>query len=164
MTSLAADARAAVRAEPFLLAALRAGVVNYRAAADYLGVGEGDEREAVAAALRRFAAELDGAASEARDARLTMRSGLGAADDPEAALLSVGGASFAPDAGPLTGVVAAGDVDPAALEVVLARLRVEGVPVEAAGVGDGSLVVVVGRRDGATALRTVEGALDAVPT
>lgn len=164
MTSMAADARAAVRSEPFLLSALRAGVVNYRAAADYLDVGDGDDAASVAAALRRFAAELDEPSSAPRDARVTMRNGLAADGDPETALLSVGGASFALDGGPLTGLAATGDVGPAALEGVLARLRAEGVAVEAAGVGGSELVVVVGRREGAAALRLVEETLDAVPT
>jgi len=54
--TVAADARAAVREHPFLETALRAGVVNYTAAARFLDVGA---EEAVAAALRRYAAELD---------------------------------------------------------------------------------------------------------
>ena len=46
-----------------------------------------------------------------------------------------------------------------ALRSVLGRLATEGIAVEAAGVGDEALIVVVGRRDGPDALRAVEDAL-----
>ena len=54
--SLASETRDAVRARPFLYDALRAGVVNYTAAARELDVD--GEVDAVATALRRFAEEL----------------------------------------------------------------------------------------------------------
>jgi len=157
--SLAAATREAVRERPFLYDALRAGVVNYTAAARTLDV-DGEE-EAVATALRRFAEELpDGPAHDA-DARVSMRSGLGRADASESgdAVLAVGDARFAERAGSLTGIVATGDLGPAALGDVLGRLRAADVPVEAAGVTESSLVVVVARRDGPDALRVVEGAV-----
>jgi len=49
--SVAERTRAAVREEPFLHDALRAGVVNYRAAARYLDVGDEDAVRAVEGAL-----------------------------------------------------------------------------------------------------------------
>ena len=49
--TVAAETREAVRDHPFLETALRAGVVNYTAAARFLDVGE---EEAVAAALRQI--------------------------------------------------------------------------------------------------------------
>lgn len=158
--TLAAEARAAARAHPFLLAGLRAGVVNYTAAARFLDV-DGDE-EAVATALRRLADDLPATDPAARDARVTMESGLGLVDGGDG-LLAVGGAALAPEAGDLTGVLATGDVDPAALAWTLNRLLAEGVSVAAAGVADEALVVAVPRRAGADALRVVEAALDAVP-
>ncbi|WP_129116938.1 DUF7523 family protein [Halegenticoccus tardaugens] len=161
MTSLAAETRSAVRERPFLLRALRAGAVNYTAAAAFLDL-DGD-REAVATALRRFADDLPPYRTAERDARVTMKSGVGAVDDPADALVSVGGIGFEPDAGEETAVVATGDVDAAALAAVLDRLRTAGVDVAAAGVAAGSLAVIVGRRDGATAVRTVEAVLIAVP-
>lgn len=160
--SLAAETRAAVRARPFLHAALRAGVVNYTAAARYLDLGAEEDREAVVAALRRYAEERDPYEPPEADARVDMRSGLGAVDPDDApdALLSVGGTAFAPGEGDLTGLAATGSVGPVALAHVLERLGTEGIDVAAAGADGDSLVVVVGRRDGPDALRAVEDALD----
>lgn len=167
--SLASETRAAAREHPFLVLSLRAGVCNYAAAARFLDV-DGDV-DAVATALRRF--EDDLAAFETREvgARVAMESGLGQVDgdsdgdgdDEGDGLLAVGDATYAPGAGSLTGVVARGDVDADALAAVLGRLSMAGASVDAAGVGDDALVVVVPRRDGADALRAVEAALDAVP-
>jgi hypothetical protein len=154
--SVAADARSAVREHPFLETALRAGVVNYTAAARFLDVGD---EEAVAAALRRYAEELDEYAPADRRASVSMRSGVGPADDGETALLSVGETAFAADGGAATAVVAEGEVDATALRAVLGRLRTADVAVEAAAACEGSLAVVVGRRDGANAVRAVEAAL-----
>jgi hypothetical protein len=169
--SVAERARAAVRARPSLHDALRAGVVNHAALAAELDV-DGDP-EAVAAALRRYAATLDAPGREERSTRVTMHSGVGPAgragdasapaEADEAGggsrpLLVVGGTALR-SGGSLTAVRASGDVDGRALAAVLARLRVEGVDVEAAGVGGDSLLVAVARRDGPDALRLVEGAL-----
>lgn len=160
--TLAAEARTAVRERPFLLEALRAGVVNYTAAARYLDVGE---TEAVATALRRFAGDLSDREPIDRDVRVTMESGLGAVagDGGEGALLVVAGAAVAPGAGDLTGVLATGAVDPGALAWSLDRLLAAGVAVEAAGVVGEAMLVAVPRRDGPDALRVVEDALVGVP-
>lgn len=165
-TNLAAEARAAAREHPFLVAALRAGVTNYAAAARFLDV-DGDP-DAVATALRRYAEDLPAYATESHDARVTMQSGLAeAADEGEdgggSPLLSVNGGGYAVDGGSLTGVLATGGVDAAALRSVLGRLAAAGVTPEAAGVAGDALVVVVGRRDGPDAVRAVEAALEAVP-
>jgi len=163
--SLAAETRAAVRARPWLLSALRAGVVNYAAAADSLDV-EGD-REAIATALRRFEADLSPTGAEARDVTVRMRSGVGLIDREEGGdagradgdpLLPVGGD------GELTAITAHGDVDARALSTVIDRLDADTVVVDAAGVAGDRLVVAVPRSDGPNALRTVEEALAAVPT
>ena len=154
--SLAAATRDAVRERPFLYDALRAGVVNYTAAARTLDI-EGDT-DAVATALRRYAEELpDGPAHES-EARVTMESGLGPVENGDA-LLVVGDTRLGEGAGSLTGIVASGDVSVPALGDVLDRLRAADIPVEAAGAGTGTLVVVVERRDGPDALRVVEGAV-----
>ena len=164
--TLAADTRSAVRRKPFVFEALRAGVLNYTAAARYLDVGDLDP---VAAALRRYAEELPDYESDSRDARVTMQSGLGAVEvaeieDENEALLAVGGRALVPDAGSLTGVLATGAVDARALAHVLDRLAIERTDVAAAGVAGDTLVVAVGRRAGPDAVRTVEDALDSVPT
>jgi hypothetical protein len=163
MASVAAATREAARDYPFLVAALRAGVVNYAAAAEFLAV-DGDP-DSVAAALRRFAADLPEFDPGEREARVTMRSGVGLVADWEAeeALLRVAGAGVVPEVGALTAVLATGEVGPAALATTLGRLRTADVAVEAAATAGDALVVVVGRRDGARAVRVVESALSAVP-
>jgi len=157
--SLAARTREAARERPWLLAALGAGVVNYTAAARALDV-DGDD-EAVATALRRFAADLDAPDPTAGDATVSMRSGVERVDDadPDEPLLSVGGARFREGGGSLTAVRAAGAVDAAALPTVVGRLVAADVTVVAAGAADGAVTVVVERRDGADAVRVVEDAL-----
>ncbi|WP_449240083.1 DUF7523 family protein, partial [Candidatus Halobonum tyrrellensis] len=78
--TVAEAARAAARERPFLFDALRAGVVNYAAAAETLvAAGVDADADAVATALRRYAADLD-AADPAFDARVTMERGLGRVD------------------------------------------------------------------------------------
>lgn len=166
--STAEATRDAVREQPFLRQALRAGVINYAAAAEFLDVeGEGD---AVATALRRFAEELRPAETRDVDARVRMQSGVGLVDasGPQAdgrgdALLAVGGAAVVPEMGSLTAVLASGTVGTAALGAVCGRLDAEGIDAEAAAVAGETLLVVVGRRDGVAALRAVEDALSRVP-
>ncbi|KAB1196647.1 MULTISPECIES: hypothetical protein [Haloferax] len=157
--SLAADARDAVRERPFLLASLRAGVVNYAAAAASLDLGDDD---AVAAALRRFAEDLPELEAVSHDVMVTMRSGVGLVgedieesdDDP---ILSVAGVELS-GGGPLTAIIAEGEVGPALLATVISRLDAESIVVDAAGVAGDALAVVVPRRQGAAALRVVESA------
>lgn len=156
--SLAEDARSAARSRPFLLEALRAGVVNYAAAARVLGVS--DDTEAVAAALRRFAGTLDDRDVAERDARITMH-GLESVEDD--ALLCVSGSGFGIGDGPYTGIVATGEVDPVALGHALALLGAHGHAAVAAGAAGEAMVIVVERRVSAAALRLVEEALGAVP-
>ncbi|SFH75182.1 hypothetical protein SAMN04488066_12424 [Halorubrum aquaticum] len=177
--SLAAATRETVREHPFLLDALRAGTLNYSATAAWLverGGLDGDA-DAVATALRRFREDLPAYATADRTASVTMRSGVGVVTDAEAdgvgegvdgePLLRVGGAAVVSE-GSHTALLATGGVDAAALSAALRRLDAVDVAVAAAGVAvgggdDGSLVVIVDRRDGATALRVVEDALAAVP-
>ncbi len=159
--SLAAETRRAVDRRPFLRTALRAGVVNYTAAARSLPV-EG-ETDAIATALRRYADELPARETDSRDVRVRMESGVGRLEegaDRDDALVTVGGAAVGPRDGDSTAVVATGEVDAAAAAAVLERLGVEGIAPDAAAVADGTLVVVVDRLEGATALRTVEDALE----
>lgn len=156
--TLAADTRDAVRSNPFLYDALRAGVVNYSAAARFLDVD--GETDAVVAALRRFADELPTYQRPGTDPPVSMQSGLGEGD-PADALLAVGDLALAPDAGSLTAIAASGTDDAEALRAVLGRLETAGVTTEAAAVGGGSLLVVVERRAGPDALRAVEDALEA---
>lgn len=169
--TVAERTREAVRTHPFLYHALRAGVVNYSAAARFLDVdvdvdvGEGNDGgvEAVAVALRRYARDLPDPEPVSRRVRVDMQSGLETVDRPVdadgAPVLTVGGTGLVPGGGSITAIVATGEVGSGALLDALSRLQVEGVPVEAAAAGDGHLVVAVGRRDGPTALRVLEEAL-----
>ncbi|GAB6860012.1 DUF7523 family protein [Haloplanus litoreus] len=161
--SIAEATREAVRERPFLLEALRAGVVNYRATAGRLDLEASEE--AVAAALRRFAADLPTRDPTARDARVTVERGVGV--DPDGgdgeAHLTVGDHGVVPGAGSKTALAATGDVDGRALAAVLGRLDAAGIDVDAAGTAGDRLVVVVSGRDGGRALRVVEAALDSVP-
>ena len=154
--SLAAATRDAVRERPFLYDALRAGVVNYTAAARTLDI-DGDT-DAVATALRRFAKELPDDPAHDGEARVSMESGLGPVGTDDAVLV-VGDTRLGEGAGSLTGIVASGDVSGPALGEVLARLRAADIAVEAAGVGTETLVVVVERRAGPDAVRVVEAAV-----
>ena len=172
--SLAERTREAVRGHPFLYQALRAGVVNYTAAARFLDLGADDDdaagpssgdpsvaeapEEAVVAALRRYAADLPAYERPGTGTPVSMQSGLGRGD-PDEALLVVGDTALAEGAGTLTGLLASGDVSADSLAHALGRLAAADIAVEAAGVGDGALVVVVERRSGADALRVVEDAL-----
>ena len=81
--SLAEDTREAVRRRPFLLAALRAGVVNYTAAARSLADEVKGDPESIATALRRFAGSLPEWETDARNARVSMQSGLGTVERSE---------------------------------------------------------------------------------
>ena len=153
--TLAAKTRAAVRDNPFLHDALRAGIINYTATARYLDVGE---TEAVAAALRRYADEL--ASPDSRgDVRVTMQSGLGVTDGGSA-MLVVGDTRLVPTAGSLTAVLASGECSPFALRDVLGRCETHDLDVRAAGVASGTLLVVVTRRDGPDAVRQVEAVFE----
>ncbi|MFB6295544.1 MAG: hypothetical protein ABEH66_01725 [Halobacteriales archaeon] len=155
--SLAAETRDAVRARPFLHDALRAGVLNYAAAARALDV-DGDP-EAIAAALRRFEDELDESTRDDPGARPVVRMERGLQAVAGEGLLGVDGSGYAPGDGAFTGVLATGDVDARSLETALGVLRVRDVPVEAAGVAGDALVVVVERGDGPDALRAIENGL-----
>jgi hypothetical protein len=163
--STAEATRDAVRRQPFLLDALRAGVLNYAAAAAILNV-DGDE-DAVATALRRFGEELSAFETADRDARVTMQSGVGLhaaeemVEDTEPLLMA--GQSAVSSGGSLTAVLATGEVDPVALGAVCDRLAAEGIDAQAAAVAGDSLVVVVERRKGAKAVQAVESALAHVP-
>jgi hypothetical protein len=165
--TLAERTREAARDWPFLVDALRAGIVNYSAAARYLDV-DGDT-DAVATALRRFANDLPDAAFTDVDVRVSMERGVGKLADPDdvdalEALLVVSGTTYAAVDDGQTAILATGDVDVHACREALAALAVKDVPVDAFAFGDDTFVVLVPKLDSANALRAVEDALDAVPT
>jgi hypothetical protein len=161
--STAEATREAIRRQPFLLHALRAGVLNYTAAASFLAV-EGDD-DAVATALRRFAEELPAYETASRDARVTMQSGVGLQESDETGsdpLLRAGG-TVVTGGGSSTAVLATGAVEPRDVGTVCARFDAERIDLQAAAVAGESLVVVVGRRDGPTAVQTLEDVMAELP-
>lgn len=174
--SVAAATREAVRNQPALYDALRAGVVNYTAAADSLDVD--GERDAVATALRRFADELanqEPAVSRPTDRSVTVRlhSDIDPVESPDT-LLAVDevGISHPTGVSPAdesvvdtdgqTALRVTGDVDARLLAATLERLRIAEIPTEAAGIAAETMVVVVPRRDGPTAVQLVEAAVDSI--
>lgn len=159
--SLAAQTRTAVRKHPFLLDALRAGVLNYTAAARFLDV-EGDE-EAIATALRRYGEELDGYEETATSATVTMQRRVGIAQAPAPdALFQLGDVGVTAD-GPYTAISASGDVPPEALGAVCGHLRAAGIDLAAAAGVDGEVTLVVDTDDAVDALRIVEDAVESLP-
>ncbi|MDR5656946.1 hypothetical protein RH831_07095 [Halodesulfurarchaeum sp. HSR-GB] len=149
MGSIAAETRRAVDRTPYLRRALRAGVLNYTAAARELDVSA--ETEAVASALRRYAAELP--ALEPDTSRVSVRM---ERDTDER--VSVSGQSSAAESP--TAIRLRGDIDPGRFGNALWALSVSDVPVLGAGTVGETAVVLVPRGDGPTALRLVEDALD----
>lgn len=149
MGSLAAATRRAVDESPFLREALRAGVVNFAAAARYLDV-EGDE-EAIATALRRYATELPEIGEDPGDRRVRMESGV----DPT--ILEVNGDRPAlQDDDSATAIIATGDLDSRFFGQILLLLETRDIPVEGAGMVAGTGLVIVPREHGSGALRLIE--------
>lgn len=160
--SLAAETREAVRQRPVLYDALRAGIVNYTAAAETLPV-DGD-RETIATALRRFAeaestTTLD-SSDDDRELTVRMESNTTLPADMSGLLGEAPSAKVAGDdteqPNAATAVYATGAVDSKLLARVLDRLRIAEIAVYAAGVAEESMVVVVDRREGATTVQIVE--------
>ena len=150
--SLAAETREAVRQRPVLYDALRAGVVNYTAAAETLDI-DGD-REAIATALRRFTESLSENADEPTDRSLTVRMDRSVDPDELDAVPSTVETAGVDDA--VTTVRARGGVDAEMLATVCDRLRIAEIDILAASVAADLLVVVVPQRAGVDTLRTVE--------
>lgn len=172
--NVAAETRSAVRNAPFLHRALRAGIVNYTAAAELLDVD--GEREAVAAALRRYAAELEPIEPDERAVTVRMQRGVSvvSADGVEdtdtttdPTLCAVAGTVIA-SGGDLTALVCTGAIDATLFAAILSRHHVAGIEPIAAGFAqadsteatDGTAVVVVGRREAIDALRIIESAAE----
>ncbi|MFP9193516.1 DUF7523 family protein [Natronosalvus vescus] len=160
--SLAAETRQAVDAHPFLRNALRAGVLNYTAAARFLAV-DGDV-DAVATALRRYADDLESPAASEQNVRVRMQSGVGPVDDPEKALVSIGTTTLGTDGleTPYTAILTTGEVGSRALATALETLSIADIDVIVAGGDADSMVLVVDRLEGANAVRAVEQGLESM--
>lgn len=153
--STAASTRAAVRSHPFLLMALRAGVLNYTAAARFLGI---DDVDAGAAALRRFAAELPEYDPTAPDLRIRVESGIGPDSPDDDPLFVLDDTAIGATGGKWAVVRATGNLDPAAVARIMARIDVADVDPIATGYTDDRIVVVVERSASPTVIQCMEGA------
>lgn len=158
--SIAEETRRAAQRHPFLLAALRAGVVNYTAAARFLDVGE---TAAVAAALRRYADDLSPMELGARTVRIRMVTGVGPVDDPDVELLRVGEHRIGREGGEWTAIVAEGPLDPGYGSAILARVATAGIEIEAAAFDRERFILVVSRTAAADVIRLLEETPAPVP-
>lgn len=149
MPSIAAETRRAVDKTPYLRQALRAGVLNYTAAARQLDVSA--ETGAVASALRRYADELPPLETSGGTVRVRMERGV-SAGDIELADISDEETDF-------TAITLLGDVEAGVFGRVLSALEPAGVSVRGAGLGPETGTVLVARGDGSTALRIVESTI-----
>ena len=149
MPSIAEATRRAVDSTPYLRQALRAGVLNYTAAARQLDVP--GETEAVASALRRYADELP--PTEAADGSVRVRMERGVSPDR----LAVSGVTASGD---LTAIVLEGETNTGLFGRVLSALVATEVPLRGGGFVEGIGIVLVPRGDGSTALRTVEAVIE----
>ncbi|MFW6383869.1 MAG: DUF7523 family protein [Halodesulfurarchaeum sp.] len=146
MDSIAARTRRAVDRTPYVRQALRAGVLNYTAAARRLDV-EG-EPDAVASALRRYEADLPPLDREDRSVRVRMDR------SPDERLLSVAGRDL--DGEDRTALTLSGALDPGTFGRAVAALHASSLPVSGAAYAEGRAVVLVPGADGSAALRIVE--------
>ncbi|WP_138007512.1 DUF7523 family protein [Halalkalirubrum salinum] len=173
--NVAAETRSAVESAPFLHRALRAGVVNYTAAAEVLDID--GESEAIAAALRRYAAELDPIEPDERSVTVRMQRGVSVVDadrdeesevSADATLWAVAGTVIDSSGGDATALVCTGAIDSALFATIFSRLHTAAIEPIAAGFAhadtteatDGTAVVVVGRREAIDTLRLIESAAE----
>ncbi|MFW5965790.1 MAG: DUF7523 family protein [Halodesulfurarchaeum sp.] len=149
MPSIASRTRRAVDRTPFLRAALQAGIVNYTATAEYLEVS--NEITAVAAALRRYAAELESTDSNDHSPKVRMMRAV------ESDRLSVDGEQPPSSA---TAIALEGSVRTREFSHVLSGLEAASVTVLGAGTVSDRSIVYVDPGDGPEALRVAETVLE----
>lgn len=147
--------REAATRHPFLVEALRAGIVNYTAAARFLDVGEVD---VVAAALRRFAAELPATEPAERELRIRMLTGVEKVPRADGAILSVDERGFGVGRGEHSAIQIEGPIDSTFVAGVWGQLAVAGVEVVAAAHDHDRLVIVVSKNDGPRVIQLIEEA------
>jgi hypothetical protein len=117
---------------------------------------------AVAAAVRRYGADLDPLVVDAPSVTVRMRSGIGHGEAADDRVLEVLGSSIGASGDGLTALVCTGEVDPPVLAACIDRLTAGSIIVDAAGMIEQTAVIVVPRRDGPAALRMIEDTLAAV--
>lgn len=151
--SLASRTRDTVKKYPCIHQALRAGVINYSAAARYLPVS--GDTEAIASALRRYAEELPDPTPKPIDVSITMHtsypdqlSGL-PAETPDTN-----------EEGSITWLCVSGDITPVLVGSVLLGCKSHEIPVQTVSANDGTALISVPQSAGAAALRCIEHVLD----
>lgn len=174
--SLAAETRAAARAHPWLMTALRAGIVNYRAAASFLDI-DGDS-DSVARALRRFADTLDEFTStDISGVTVRMHHGVDIVSDDcgvvqqqdeseSDILLRVTDDCILTTDGRLSAIIVnnISEISISAFMTALGCVQTEEITITAAGSTRDIFIIVVPREEGANALRSIEAALTVIPT
>lgn len=155
--STAERTREALRQHPFLVLALRADILNYRATARFLDIGDPD---AVAAALRRYRQELDEFTPGELDLRIRVRRNV---DLEELAADGMAPGVDAPADDSYSAITAAGEPTPAFVATAVLGLATAGIRVTAQGATAEQAVFVVPNDDAAAALRTVEAIAAACP-
>ncbi len=139
--STAERARRAVRDQPFLFRSLQAGVLNYRAVARYLEVGD---EGTVASALRRYAEELDTPKRSSPSVRVTFHRDATAAE------------AVPVESETASAIVVRGDPGVETFVTAIDRLLIEDVTVRGLSYDQERSVIAVSRDDGPAALRLVE--------
>ena len=156
----AAATRAAIDRVPWLRRALRAGLLNAAAVAAWLDIPA--DTDAVAAAVRRYGADLAPLEETAPSVTVRMRSGIGHGPDDDDTILGVLDGAISGKGDGLTGIVCTGEVDASLLAVCIERLAAGSIVVDAAGIIASAAVIIVPQRDGPAALRMVEEAVTGV--
>lgn len=151
--TVAATTREAIRDWPFLELALRAGIVNFTAAARFLDCGETD---AVAVALRRYAEEIGEIEHPEPTARVSMQSNIEQTSSQENAILTIASTNFSINDGSLTAIIGEGNIGSSDLEWLLGKMRIESIEVVAAAAGPESAVIIVPRSSAPNTLRIIE--------
>ncbi len=143
--SLASRTRETVKKYPCIHEALRAGVINYSAAARYLPIS--GDTEAIASALRRYGEQLDNQTDQYFDLSITMHTSypLQLTDLPP---------TIEKDS--VTWLCVSGDITPIVVGSLLLGCKSHEIPVHAVSANERTAVICVPRTSGATALRCIE--------
>lgn len=165
--SRAEQARTAIRTQPFIHEALRAGVLNYHAAARLLDV-DGDP-EAIATALRRYEETLDSPTASGTPPIVRLERNVGITDGPgDDPLLTVDGLTVTSE-GDYAAVLVTGMETTRAFAKAVTRVTLSDIPLRATGgafpsAGTATAVFVVPTERGTDALREIEATIGDRPT
>lgn len=151
--SLASQTRETVKNHPCIHEALRAGVINYSAAARFLPIA--GDTEAIASALRRYEEQLASPTTQSRDVSISMHSSY----PSEQAGFSEENPSDI-DTETVTWLCVSGNISPAFVGSLLLGCKSHEIPIHAVSANEGTAVICVPRSTGAAALRCIENVLN----